>query len=88
MSPPSCPPLPPAGGRGSGGLWEAAAPGCFGRRTQQGVPHIGELVTALVSVACGSLASLSNTDGLLDPPATLTVFKVNDLYVGAVHDMT
>ena len=48
---------------------------------------MGELVTALVSVACGSLASLPNLDGLLDPPTTLVVFTVDDLYVGPVHDM-
>ena len=46
--------------------------------TQQGVPHMGELVAALVSVA--GYAALTYVDRLLDPPASFVVFTVHDLF--------
>ena len=46
---------------------------------------MGELVAALVSVA--GYAALTYVDRLLDPPASLVVFTVHDLYVGPVHDV-
>ena len=48
---------------------------------------MGELVTALVSVAGYSLATLAYLDSLLDPSTFLVAFMVHDLYVGSVHDM-
>ena len=65
----------------------AGAPGWSGRLAKQRVPHVGELISALVSVACGPLASLTNLDSFLYPPTGLMVLTVNVLNVRPVLDM-
>ena len=54
---------------------------------QQGIPHMGELVTALVSVTGNLLAMLAYLVSLLDPSTSLVAFTIHDLYFRPVHDV-